>query len=836
MAKQILQQFGFPFYQAPGEAEAECALLQRQGIVDAVLSEDVDTLMFGSGITIRNWSPEKTGQTPTHVDVYDAAETKEGSGMDCQGMILVALMSGGDYVPEGIPGCGPKTACEAARAGFGRELCDMPKDNPQALTKWRNRLQHELKTNESKHFKRKHTTLKIPDDFPRLDILRYYTHPVVSNQATLDRLRQSLSWDQEIDFTGLRKLTHDAFDWVKLEGAKHFIRSLAACLLVRHLWMRAKRIDQFPSDNIKAIQEDESLLVKGIHGKRQHPITDNSTELRVSMVPIELVKIDLSKEEPDDDPDALPPSSQVAGEADVDDVLALNMDEDDGPRKRGPTKFDPEKPVRLWVMETFVKVGVPLKVQDWEAERQIKLKPQRQGTTTATSKQGPANATSKAKNGAQRTRAAAKMSQAPIEKFAKVTKPGSTSFRALKTTGGVPESDFAVSKMQNDVIDLLSSPLTPQHSTILPPIVAREKSPSPPLVELPSSVTKRRRRGPIQRTQTLPVNAFSTTKQSSIPLALDTIETLDLVEPFVLSASQPGPNTTSSSRRSREKSAESNSSRSKQTTLDTWNVSITPKKSRYRNPAIENAVTNRSLDIRSSQNDIDTLDLTTSSPLQCSSSQTQDGTITNSQPHASRRKVRAPLTSVSSNALNVTGNTRPTSASSSCTIASQDSLQKSTSGRRPSSRMRSTASAPEILTSDSTSSQPRSNKRASSEIDAIDLTDMSPPPTRSSRLPTRTASDTLPSSENPRPECERSPKLHKSNSLDTPLRSPPRASRKIQEAKKRHIIMRKSLAGAWTFEDIDNSPKRTEVHDQVVPKVAARRKWRESEVEILDLT
>ncbi|KAG9716055.1 hypothetical protein KCU63_g23546, partial [Aureobasidium melanogenum] len=44
LAKQLLKHFGFPLHYAPGEAEAECALLQREGIVDAVLSEDVDTL------------------------------------------------------------------------------------------------------------------------------------------------------------------------------------------------------------------------------------------------------------------------------------------------------------------------------------------------------------------------------------------------------------------------------------------------------------------------------------------------------------------------------------------------------------------------------------------------------------------------------------------------------------------------------------------------------------------------------------------------------------------------------------------------------------------------
>ncbi|KAI7127111.1 hypothetical protein KC337_g9378, partial [Hortaea werneckii] len=61
LAKQLLKQFGFPWHVAPGEAEAECAVLQREGLVDAVLSEDVDTLMFGCGVTLRSWNAEGAG-------------------------------------------------------------------------------------------------------------------------------------------------------------------------------------------------------------------------------------------------------------------------------------------------------------------------------------------------------------------------------------------------------------------------------------------------------------------------------------------------------------------------------------------------------------------------------------------------------------------------------------------------------------------------------------------------------------------------------------------------------------------------------------------------------
>lgn len=38
---------------APGEAEAELAYLNRIGVIDAVLSDDVDTFLFGAKMVVR---------------------------------------------------------------------------------------------------------------------------------------------------------------------------------------------------------------------------------------------------------------------------------------------------------------------------------------------------------------------------------------------------------------------------------------------------------------------------------------------------------------------------------------------------------------------------------------------------------------------------------------------------------------------------------------------------------------------------------------------------------------------------------------------------------------
>jgi Holliday junction resolvase YEN1 len=375
LAKQLLKQFGFPWHVAPGEAEAECALLQREGIVDAVLSEDVDTLMFGSGVTLRNWTSDSgSNKTPTHVNVYRAEETLKSSGLDGQGMVLVALMSGGDYIPEGIPGCGPKVACDAARAGFGKELCALRRSDKEGLKAWRDRLQHEIRTNESKFFSRKSKTLVIPDDFPGAEVFGYYTRPCVSSSTKVAQLRESLKWDQEIDFPALRSFTGDAFDWRFIGGAKKFIRNLAPAMLVRRLRLVAEAGEDLEQE---AQAKAEAALVNKIHSKRTHNTTDGELELRISFTPSNLVPIDLGIEDEEDD---FLPAGQDENDSEPDEGFAILPSEtpteasDAEEVTTSPTKkarqakpYDPNADEKLWILKDFLQLGCPLLVEDYEA-------------------------------------------------------------------------------------------------------------------------------------------------------------------------------------------------------------------------------------------------------------------------------------------------------------------------------------------------------------------------------------------------------------------------------------------------------------------------------------
>ena len=389
LTEELLKRFGFPFHIAPGEAEAECALLQKEGLVDAVLSEDVDTMLFGCSMTMRSWTAEgaRGNKSPTHVNVFKAESTKEEKGLDSEGMILIALMSGGDYIPAGIPSCGIKIACEAAKAGFGRDLCQLSKDDLDGIRQWRERLERELQTNESKVFRQKHKNIKIPETFPDKAVWGYYTHPAISSTEKVARLRNEIKWDLEVNVPELRNFVADAFDWQYLSGAKKFVRGLAPALL-SHQFIGRGRLNASDDDDLEAKEIAENKLVKCICGRRNHWNTDGEPELRIAYIPNNIVGLDLDVEEKDD--------MQGYGQDGSGDEQPVSegdetRDRSKSPAKRrGPSTYDPTQIEKIWILETHVKLGVPLSVETWEEEMRNPIKfasrKAREKAKTATSK------------------------------------------------------------------------------------------------------------------------------------------------------------------------------------------------------------------------------------------------------------------------------------------------------------------------------------------------------------------------------------------------------------------------------------------------------------------
>ena len=395
LSKTLIDLFKFPRHDAPGEAEAECAWLQRVGVVDAVMSNDVDTLMFGSTTAVMNFSKENGSGTSaaTHVTRYQMGNQGCSSSveLDRAGMILFAMLSGGDYLPSGVPKCGSKLAAEIAKAGFGADLLDLlDSDGPELdmkLGEWRDRLQYELEENESGYFQTKHKAVRIPETFPDRTILSYYARPVVSKSQEVQSLRNRLvdAWDREVDALEIRRFAADTFDWNYRSGARKIIRLLAEPLVSYRLRL-GRQPSAFPP-GVSLTSDDNVQMVQKIYRSRTSFATDGLSELQLDMVPIDVVGLDVMAEEPNP-----PLSTPITSQETVD----LNEDEeDDGPAEsvqQSPTKkrvtkpFDPYATEKVWVFETIAEKGIPDIVRRWHKEQAEKASAVKK---TSTRKNGP---------------------------------------------------------------------------------------------------------------------------------------------------------------------------------------------------------------------------------------------------------------------------------------------------------------------------------------------------------------------------------------------------------------------------------------------------------------
>ncbi|KAF8441336.1 PIN domain-like protein [Boletus edulis BED1] len=162
---KMLTVFGFAWHEGPGEAEAELAVLSQNGLIDAVLTTDNDALVFGA-----------TLEQPRHfdrVEIYTDYAVANAAGLSHGDLLLIALLSGGDYdlgddLVHAFTTKGPETV------DFNHFLCG-----------WRNDLRRVLATDPEGYIGREHGVLanSIPASFPCPNVLRQYICPVTSFSA-----------------------------------------------------------------------------------------------------------------------------------------------------------------------------------------------------------------------------------------------------------------------------------------------------------------------------------------------------------------------------------------------------------------------------------------------------------------------------------------------------------------------------------------------------------------------------------------------------------------------------------------------------------------------------
>jgi Holliday junction resolvase YEN1 len=102
------------------------------GIVDAVWTDDGDAFMFGARVLIKEHREGRGNagkKSDNLIRVYRAEDIQRKHRINRQGLVLFALLSGGDYDTKALPDCGPTAALAAAQFDHGRLgqiLCETP--------------------------------------------------------------------------------------------------------------------------------------------------------------------------------------------------------------------------------------------------------------------------------------------------------------------------------------------------------------------------------------------------------------------------------------------------------------------------------------------------------------------------------------------------------------------------------------------------------------------------------------------------------------------------------------------------------------------------------------
>lgn len=125
---RLLDLMGIPHIQAPSEGEAQAAHMAGQGVVEYVVSQDYDSLLFGAPVLVRNLTVSGKRKfrnrtvtiKPERIILDDFLNS---TGISRDDLIKISVLIGTDF-NEGIKGVGPKTALKIVTAGMFEETME----------------------------------------------------------------------------------------------------------------------------------------------------------------------------------------------------------------------------------------------------------------------------------------------------------------------------------------------------------------------------------------------------------------------------------------------------------------------------------------------------------------------------------------------------------------------------------------------------------------------------------------------------------------------------------------------------------------------------------------
>ena len=185
--KRLLDLFGVPYITSLSEAEAQCARLEVEGLVDATVTEDCDAFLFGSKRLLRGVF--RGGKT---TEEYSAEDIESEIGLSREQLIMLAIFLGCDYA-SGIRGVGIVNAMEIVEAYSTFDALERFKVWAEKPDYWLDKqIYAECREKHPKEFEfmEKHKNYKkvwvLPNNFPDRHVINAFLDPLVSVDNRID--------------------------------------------------------------------------------------------------------------------------------------------------------------------------------------------------------------------------------------------------------------------------------------------------------------------------------------------------------------------------------------------------------------------------------------------------------------------------------------------------------------------------------------------------------------------------------------------------------------------------------------------------------------------------
>ncbi|KAL6459703.1 hypothetical protein MHYP_G00314620 [Metynnis hypsauchen] len=124
---EMLDCLGVPWIAAAGEAEAMCAFLDAQGLVDGCITSDGDAFLYGAQTVYRNFN---MSTKDPQIDCYKMSRVENELHLKRETLVGLAVLLGCDYIPKGVAGVGKEQTLKLIQNLNGQTLL-------QKFTEWK---------------------------------------------------------------------------------------------------------------------------------------------------------------------------------------------------------------------------------------------------------------------------------------------------------------------------------------------------------------------------------------------------------------------------------------------------------------------------------------------------------------------------------------------------------------------------------------------------------------------------------------------------------------------------------------------------------------------------